>query len=195
MAKSKHARALSLADIATFRAKLLENCASLISDAELLFSHRRYARTFALSVIAVEEASKILYLLDRAGGILADSPPDWVKVQTFLHSHHEKLKANLLNFKRLQSPSKVPTKGTADWEDVVARGKEMDALKQDGFYVSFKGGGLSNPDENFDEARAAMALKLAKISFNTSDLMGRGFDAKQSGQTQLDLRTRYPVTG
>jgi hypothetical protein len=50
MAKPKHARALSLADIAAFREKLLENCASLISDAELLFSRHRYARSFALSV-------------------------------------------------------------------------------------------------------------------------------------------------
>jgi len=40
-----------------------------------------------------------------------------------------------------------------------------------------------------------MVLKLAKASFNTSDLMGRGFDAKQAGQTQFDLRRRYPITG
>jgi hypothetical protein len=38
-------------------------------------------------------------------------------------------------------------------------------------------------------------VEVAKASFNTSDLMGRGFDAKQAGQTQFDLRPRYPITG
>jgi hypothetical protein len=36
-----------------------------------------------------------------------------------------------------------------------------------------------------------MVLRLAKVSFNTADLMSRGFDAKQAGETQMDLRTRY----
>lgn len=192
MPKPKNARSLSLADIAALRAKLIENSASLIGDAELLFRNQRYARAFALSVIAIEEASKIPYLLESAEKILAGQPPHWPEVHRFLNSHQEKLMANLLNFKRVQSPSKVPAKGTADWEDALARVREMDGFKQDGFYVSVGDTGPGAPDEKFDNARTAMVLKLAQVSFNTSDLMGRGFDAKQAGENQIDLRTRYP---
>jgi AbiV family abortive infection protein len=122
---------------------------------------------------------------------VAGSSPDWAEVHEFLRSHHKKLMANLMNFKRLQSPVKVPRKGTAAWEDAVARVKLMDGFKQDGLYVSFREGSFSNPDESFDDDRTEMVLQLAKTSFNTSDLMGRGFDAKQAGRTQVDLHTRY----
>ena len=161
-------------------------------DAELLFASQRYARAFSLSVIAIEEASKIPYLLECAEKISGGQAVDWPGVHKFLNSHQQKLMANLMNFKRVQSPNKVPAKGTADWEDAVARVREMDGFKQDGFYVSIGDTGSSAPDEKFDDARTAMVLRLAKVSFNTSDLMGRGFDAKQAGETQIDLRTRYP---
>jgi AbiV family abortive infection protein len=190
--KSKNPRSLSLAEIATLRAQLLENTASLIGDAEVLFVKQRYARAFSLCVIAIEEASKIPYLLECAEKIVGGQPPDWSEVHKFLNSHQQKLMANLMNFKRVQSPSRVPAKGTADWEDAVARVREMDGFKQDGFYVFIGDTGSSAPDGKFDEARTAMVLRLAKVSFNTSDLMGRGFDAKQAGETQIDLRARYP---
>jgi hypothetical protein len=67
----------------------------------------------------------------------------------------------------------------------------MDSFKQDGFYASFADTGPEAPDDKFDEERTAMVLRLAKVSFNTADLMSRGFDAKQAGETQMDLRTRY----
>ena len=192
MTKPKTPPPLSLADIAALRTQLLENSGSLIAGAEVLFVSKRYARAFALSVIAMEEASKIPYLLECAEKIIGGQAPDWTEVHKFLNSHQQKLMANLMNFKRVQSPSKVPAKGTADWEDAVARVREMDGFKQDGFYVSIADTGSSAPDAKFDEARTAMVLRLAKVSVNTSDLMGRGFDAKQAGETQIDLRTRYP---
>ena len=48
---------------------------------------------------------------------------------------------------------------------------------------------------SFDDVKTAMVIKLAQVSFNTSDLMGRGFDAEQAGEATIDLRTRYSVTG
>jgi AbiV family abortive infection protein len=161
-----------------------ENTASLIDDAEVLFVNQRYARAFSLCVIAIEEASKIPYLLECAEKIIGGQPLDWPEVHKFLNSHQQKLMANLMAFKRVQSPSRVPAKGTADWEDAVARVREMDGFKQDGFYVSLGDTGSSAPHGKFDETRTAMVLGLAKVAFNTSDLMGRGFDARQAGATR-----------
>ena len=188
-------KALSLTDIDALRDKLLENCSALISDAELLLANHRYARAFALSVIAIEEASKIQTLLECAEDILAGHDVDWTEIHASLHSHREKLMANLLGFKRMQSPSKVPVKGTGDWEDAVARVKEMNGFKQDGLYVSFGAAGIGVPAEKFDEERTRMVVRLAQVSFNASDLIARGFDAKRNGRDQIDLRTRYPVGG
>lgn len=193
MAQSKKARSLSLADIGALREKLLENSAALISDAELLLMNQRYARAFALSVIAIEEASKIPLLLECAEKIVAGQQPDWSEVHASLLSHHEKLMANLLNFKKLQSPSRVPAVGSADWQDAVARVKEMNGFKQDGLYVSLGDAGAGAPTGKFDDVRTRMVLRLAQVSFNTSDLMARGFDAKRAGRTRIDLRTRYPM--
>jgi len=99
--------------------------------------------------------------------------------------------ANLMNFKRIQGTSKVPAKGTAEWEDAVARVRQMDGFKQDGFYVRFAARGPQAPADEFDEERTAMVLSVAKVSITTSELMGREFDAKQAGETQVDLKTRY----
>jgi AbiV family abortive infection protein len=191
MAKPKSSHALSLDDTTAFRATVLANSAGLIADAELLFKAGRYARAFALSVIAIEEASKIPYLLECAESLAAGKLPNWQDLHTFLHSHQQKLMASLLTFKGLQTSSRVPAKGTVAWQDAIARVKQMDGFKQDGFYASFADTGPTAPDELFDEPRTAMVLKLAQVSFNTSDLMGRGFDARQAGQSQVDLRTRY----
>lgn len=136
-------------------------------------------------------ASKIPYLLECAEKIIGGHAPDWPDVHKFLNSHQQKLMANLMNFKRVQSPSKVPAKGTAAWEDAVARVRQMDRFKQDGFYVCVEDTGSSARSEKFDQARTGIVLELAKVSFNTSDLMGRGFDAKQAGETQMNLRPRY----
>lgn len=178
-------KALSLADIDGLCNRLLENCSALISDAELLLANHRHPRAFALSVIAVEEASKIQLLLQCAEGILAGDEPDWAEIHASLHSHREKLMANLLGFKRIQSRSKVPLKGSAEWDDAVARVKEMNGFKQDGLYVSFGDAGIGTPAEKFDEERTRMVVRLAQVSFNTSDLMTRGFEAKVPDELRL----------
>jgi AbiV family abortive infection protein len=199
MRKPKSAQPLSLDEIAAFRVKLLENAAALISDADLLFAHGRYPRCFALCVIAMEETSKVTILLNCAEAIVAAQPLDWSNVHTSLVSHADKLMENLLNAKRLQSDSKFPVKGTRDWEDAVARVREMNLFKQDGLYASVEGGVVSTPDEKvattFSRERTDMAIALAKNSYNRADLAGRGFDAKRLGLTSVDLRVRFPTSG
>jgi hypothetical protein len=102
------------------------------------------------------------------------------------------LRSNLHTFKELQSPSTVPAVGTQEWKNDLERVKKMNRLKQDGLYGDFDDSGVA-PAERFDETKAADGIRLAKISYNTSDLMGRGFDAKRAGHTQVDLRLRYEM--
>jgi AbiV family abortive infection protein len=55
----------------------------------LLSARRRDARAFALSVIAIEEASKIPYLVECAEKIIAGEAPNRADVHKFLNSHQQ----------------------------------------------------------------------------------------------------------
>jgi AbiV family abortive infection protein len=70
MARAKSAAPLSLADISDATRRLLKNASELIAEAELLCRHSHFARSFALSVIAIEEASKILEARSKTGSKL-----------------------------------------------------------------------------------------------------------------------------
>ena len=49
--------ALTLSDIATYQDLVLKNVTALVTEAELLRQHSHFARSFFLSIIAVEETS------------------------------------------------------------------------------------------------------------------------------------------
>ena len=51
-------RAVDLAQVAEYVRALQGNAEALLSDADLLLSHQRWARAFALAVLALEEAGK-----------------------------------------------------------------------------------------------------------------------------------------
>lgn len=197
MKKARTVQPLSLEEIASFRSKLLQNAASLICDGELLFAKGRHARCFTLCVLSIEESSKVLILLRSAEALVAGDSVDWFKIHASLVSHVDKLMENLINTRELQSLHKVPNRGTTEWEDAVARVRQMNGFKQDGLYVSLSNVEASTPDEKsgtFSSDRAAMVIELAKNSYNRADLMSRGFDARQRGQTTVDLRVRFAST-
>lgn len=56
--KSPYWGELSIQDAATGIKYAIENAQNLLSDANILFSNKRYERAFTLSVLAIEEASK-----------------------------------------------------------------------------------------------------------------------------------------
>jgi hypothetical protein len=78
-------------------------------------------------------------------------------------------------------------------KDVRPLSAYTNRLKQDSLYVSSGDEGVQAPLETIEQSQADLALRLAKVSFNASDLLGRGFDAKRAGKTQVNLRTRYPM--
>jgi hypothetical protein len=87
----------------------------------------------------------------------------------------------------------VPAVGSAEWQDAVARVTELNLLKQAALYVWIgEGGPLTTTEHISEDVKAETAIKLAKISYDSADLLGREFQAKQTGSTVLDLRTRFP---
>src|SRR5690242_2306467 len=90
---------LSLTDISKYQDAVLENVRALITEAELLHVHSHFARSFFLGIIAVEETSKVLMLIECAKKINAGEDQDWPKVHEMLNNHPAKLKANLMLYR------------------------------------------------------------------------------------------------
>jgi hypothetical protein len=90
---------------------VLENVRALITEAELLCVHSHFARSFFLSIIAVEETSKILMLIECAKKINAGENQDWPNVHEMLNNHPAKLKANLMLYRSRRLGGMPPVGG------------------------------------------------------------------------------------
>ena len=184
--------ALMLSDTSTYQDLVLKNAADLITEAELLYGHSHFARSFFLSIIAVEETSKVLMLIECAKKIAAGESQDWSKVHEMLNSHPAKLKVNLLEF-RSRRLGGMPAVGGAEYKDALERVQEMNLLKQAALYTWIGEGGPRTTTQHISEDdKAQTAIKLAKVSYNSADLLAREFEAREAGCATVDLRTRYP---
>jgi AbiV family abortive infection protein len=187
-----HTTALTLSDISKYQGLVLKNAADLITEADLLYSQSHFARSFFLSIIAVEETSKVLMLIECAKKITAGESQDWSKVYAMLNSHPAKLKANLLEFRSRRLGS-MPAVGGAEYKDALERVQEMNLLKQAALYIRIgEGGPLTTTQHISEDDKAKTAIELAKLSYNSADLLVREFEAKGAGCATVDLRTRYP---
>ena len=81
---------LSLAQLERARRCALQNAEELVSDAELLVQHSRWARGFFLAQIAVEELGKYVMIVSATGNIVMGTM-DWKKFWKRYRSHKEKL--------------------------------------------------------------------------------------------------------
>ncbi|MBC5863150.1 AbiV family abortive infection protein [Flavobacterium turcicum] len=109
--------------------KNLRNSQELIDEAEILFNNEKYARTYLLSHIAIEESSKCAMLLKLIAFNIWEEEIDIKNVRKRYSSHKEKIK----NFELL----KILT-DKKDY-DLVDLDKQIDILntsKNDSLYVS-----------------------------------------------------------
>jgi len=69
---------------------LMVNSADLLTEADLLFDSKRYARALALSHFAMEEMGKVVSLLSLAVELAIGSEPDWRAAEKAWSSHNVK---------------------------------------------------------------------------------------------------------
>ncbi len=157
---------LSLTDISKYHDAVLENVRALITEAELLYVHSHFRRSFFLGIIAVEETSKVLMLIECAKKINAGEDQDWRKVHEMLNNHPAKLKANLMLY-RSRRLGEMPPIGGAEYKDALERVTEMNLLKQAALYVWIgEGGPLTTTEHISEDDKAVTAIQLAKVSLD-----------------------------
>jgi AbiV family abortive infection protein len=67
--------------------KIYDNACELLDDAEILFSHKKYARAYLCSHIAFEEFGKLPMLNSVALGICYGKKVDWKKFNRRFRNH------------------------------------------------------------------------------------------------------------
>ncbi|MBC2676933.1 AbiV family abortive infection protein [Pseudomonas baltica] len=155
---------LSLAQIDDYIDALSANAESLISEAEILYSHQHYARAFTLSHIAREEIAKCLMLQATGVRILAGHKVDFKKLFKRLRNHEQKLISEGLQnclFALGVGSSEI---GSLMLKNVTAASEHRNNRKNESLYVGFAEGRLSQPAEGFSEKQAGRNITIAQFA-------------------------------
>lgn len=135
----------------------LENAADLIQEAELLFKNRRFARTYSLTQLALEEIGKSMMLYDLYNSLQMDQRKefDFKDFRKNFRDHKWKtFKTNLIDFMMYAE------NGKSDFEEFTEvtfaeiqkiKNGHYDKMKNDSLYVSITNDKFHKPNEIFDE--------------------------------------------
>ena len=148
----------SISEIAIAIKKLFENARELTEEAELLLSHKRFARAYTLAHLASEEVAKIPILVDKAMTAASGEKWNWKDIDVTIHKRKIK---NGLNHEAIQTF--FASVGEIDFEklkriDEVA--DELNRWKNNSLYVSLAD--ASKPSEVISEGRATEVIEIAR---------------------------------
>lgn len=135
--------------------KNLRNSQELIDEAEILFNNEKYARTYLLSHIAIEESSKCAMLLKLIAFNIWEEEIDIKNVRKRYSSHKEKIK----NFELLKT---LTDKKDYDLVDLDKEINILNTSKNDSLYVSWSNENeFVLPSEVYDKKNAEEKLNVA----------------------------------
>ena len=171
---------LSLAQLERARRCALQNAEELVSDAELLVQHSRWARGFFLAQIAVEELGKYVMIVSATGNIVMGTM-DWKKFWKRYRSHKEKLQ----NIHLMEEVffEEEPPKTLDHLPNEVA---EFDALKMRALYSEHFFDRVIKPFEFMLEPFARQAVELAGSRLEWQ----KTYEREIIGRIQLEELTR-----
>lgn len=144
----------------------LENSQSLYADAVLLFNNKRYSRSIALSILAIDEAGKPSIIRSI---LLEDNPKILKEEWASYRSHHQKNSMWIV--------PELISKGSIKIDDlrkVVDENSDhrdtLENLKQLCLYTDvFSKSKWTIPDSIVDESLAKSILEIAKVMVGKSD--------------------------
>lgn len=160
----------------------LENALSLFSDAVLLFENKRYSRSIALLILAIEEAGKPSIIRSI---LLEDNPKKLKEKWASYRSHHQK--------NTLWIVPELISKGCIKIDDLRKVADEnsdhrdtLENLKQLCLYTDvFSKSKWTIPDNIADENLAKSILEITKIIVGKSDK--NAFSSKE----ELDIWVKH----
>jgi len=161
---------LSVEEIEKLSDYCLQNAGELIQEAGILLQHKRYARSYALSVVAMEEISKRELLWEAIW--LGDDKQKWRKFWEKFKSHRVKLSQMLKNYiditisKKADTPRKVLDDYLSKMAKAQAKSQTeasyFDSSKQWALYVDSVEGKITVPSQYIPRKLAQGMLKWAE---------------------------------
>ena len=156
---------LTLAQLNAVQDAVLQNARDLVADAELLESNARLARAFSVAILASEELAKSMFIGQACEAVALGQQFDWATLERWVRQHDKKLAVmRLLDV--LSSSAEVENSlflQKAELETQIIHQSEINAAKQDGFYVDIADDGTPiSPAEAIDADDVRAAIGLAK---------------------------------
>jgi AbiV family abortive infection protein len=153
--------ALSLPKIEALRALALQNSAELLAEAELLFQHKRFARTYTLAHLSSEELAKLAILAAYGVRLVNGETISWTKLDEKIRSHMTKLKG-LLFVDLLGTGIDPMAKSIQVHKESMSRIELFNTLKNVSLYAGIHQGELYKPNGIFTERLATEALTTSR---------------------------------
>jgi len=144
---------IAAADLKKARALVLANATELLEDALFLLNDGRYARSYALTVLAREEMAKLAMVVRAV--LNAHEQFDWDRFDRRIKRHEAKLEVFALVEIIISTNLSQQVEKKAELRRLLSEPENRRRLnegKQDGFYVSVSAKGVRLPsDVIFDE--------------------------------------------
>jgi len=144
---------LGRSDFLTIYSSAHRNACQLLSEAEILFEHRGFARAFALAFTALEEISKSQLAADVFAGFIEVS-----EFQALFRHHKEKIAR--MDWVYEDEP-------TCYWDfDELGRirGKPSFADRNDALYVDVDGKRVRRPEDVIQEEQAKGMISAVRLA-------------------------------
>lgn len=156
--------------------KSFNNAESLLEEADLLASNKRYARAYCLCQIAIEELAKIWMLFYLWGDRINNKTINYPQLNKDYKNHPIKIKISIEAenvFYKLyeeQTGHEWITKLINQNEELLSQVNDLNNLKNASLYVSIKNGDFQSPIEVIDERKyksiSAIAFLRKEMSKN-----------------------------
>jgi AbiV family abortive infection protein len=153
--------ALTVPEIENLRALILANAKELVAEADLLFTHKRFARTFSLAHLSSEELAKLPLLAATGVSLVNGQTVSWEKVDKQLRSHFYKLKALLL-VDLLGKNIDPSAREIQVHKQSLSRVELFNELKNVSLYAGVYQDSMYKPSDAIPERLASEALTLAR---------------------------------
>jgi AbiV family abortive infection protein len=157
---------LTIKQITVLSDYCLQNASALIEEARLLFSNKRYARAFFLSVLALEEASKRDILWQAI--FLGEDEKQWKEFWNKFLNHDVKLTTALWDHmivysnKGKKTPREIIYEHLREMRRLEGEAKEISSFKKWAMYVDVIDSQPIMPSQVVDRKFALTMLESAK---------------------------------
>lgn len=157
---------LSVDQIEEARIKLLANAKSLFSEAELLFDHGFFARSYTLAHICCEELAKIPMLAGAGLDLENGDEVDWGKLAKRLTSHVEKIKA-VHAHDYFRSEIRADDADLKQYEQALTTTSHLNNMKNNSLYAGQVDSNFLSPSEviSIEATEELLAITRDRLAY------------------------------